>query len=135
MIAKHKIIGVAIIENEKSEVLIDRRLPSGSFGGYWEFPGGKLEPHETVECCIRREIREELGLEIEVGQHLVTVEHIYNDFQVTLIAHLCRYLGGEPQLLQCQEIRWSKIEHLIHFTFPQVNHKIIEALYHKRSYL
>ena len=126
-----KTIGVAIIRNQQGEILIDRRLPGGTFGGFWEFPGGKIEQNETVEDCIKREIIEELGLNIEVGEHLITVNHTYlgeTDLHITLIAHYCKYLGGEPQLLECQEISWVKPEHLHQFTFPAANYKIIEAL-------
>jgi len=131
----HKTIGVALIYNQQGEILIDRRLPGGTFGGFWEFPGGKIETDETVEECIKREIREELGLEIEVGDHFITIEHLYNGLQITLIAHHCEYLGGEPQTLECEEIRWSKIENLHLFTFPAANNKIIEALYNDLKYV
>ena len=73
----HKIIGVAVIWNDKEEILIDRRRSGGIMGGLWEFPGGKVEPSETVEDCIKREIYEELGIEIEVGKHLITIDHTY----------------------------------------------------------
>lgn len=63
----HKVIGVAVIWNQWGQILIDRRRQQGLLGGLWEFPGGKLEAEETVVDCIRREIREELGIEIEVG--------------------------------------------------------------------
>lgn len=72
-----KQIGVAVIWNDRGQILIDRRRQEGLLGGLWEFPGGKLEPGETVEACIQREIREELGIEIEVGEHLITIEHTY----------------------------------------------------------
>ncbi len=68
----HKLIGVAVIWNAQGQILIDRRRPEGVFGGLWEFPGGKIEPDETVEDCIKREIKEELGKGIEVGEHLIT---------------------------------------------------------------
>jgi mutator protein MutT len=123
-----KTIGLAIILNEFSEVLIDRRLASGTFGGYWEFPGGKIEPNETIETCIKREVKEELGIEIQVGKHLITLSHTYENLQITLIAHLCRYLDGEPQTLQCQEVRWSSLQNLAQFNFPDANYQIIEAL-------
>jgi 8-oxo-dGTP pyrophosphatase MutT (NUDIX family) len=63
----HKHIGVAVIWNDQDEILIDRRKQEGLLGGLWEFPGGKIEPEETVEACIRREIQEELGIQVEVG--------------------------------------------------------------------
>ncbi|NJR64212.1 MAG: A/G-specific adenine glycosylase [Leptolyngbyaceae cyanobacterium CRU_2_3] len=63
----HKQIGVAVIWNNQGLILIDRRRQEGLLGGLWEFPGGKIEPGETVEACIKREIQEELGIEIAVA--------------------------------------------------------------------
>jgi A/G-specific adenine glycosylase len=72
----HKIIGVAVIWNDRGEILIDRRPQKGLLGGLWEFPGGKLEPEESIQDCIRREIQEELGITIAVQDHLITVAYI-----------------------------------------------------------
>ncbi len=63
-----KTIGVGVIWNQQGQILIDRRRPTGVLGGFWEFPGGKIETGETVEECIKREIWEELGIVIEVGK-------------------------------------------------------------------
>jgi 8-oxo-dGTP diphosphatase len=124
----HKIIGVAIIWNDLEQILIDRRRSGGVMGGLWEFPGGKLEPGETVEECIKREIYEELGIEIKVGQHLLTIDHTYTHLRVTLIVHHCRHLAGVPQPLECEEVRWVSLDKLGQFTFPEANVQIIDAL-------
>ena len=124
----HKFIGVAAIWNDQNQILIDRRPAKGLLGGLWEFPGGKIEPGETVEACIQREIREELGIEIAVGEPLITVEHAYTHFRVTLHVHHCRHLSGEPQPIECDEVRWVSLEELDQFPFPTANVKIIEAL-------
>lgn len=124
----HKIIGVAVIWNDQREVLIDRRRPEGIMGGLWEFPGGKIEPGETIEECIKREIQEELGIEIEVGNHLITIDYTYTHLRVTLTAHHCRHLTGIPQPIECDEIRWVTLDEIDKFTFPKANEKIINAL-------
>lgn len=124
----HKSIGVAVIGNEKGQFLIDKRRESGLLGGLWEFPGGKIEPGETVEACIEREIREELGIVIEVGEHLITIDHAYTHFRVTLNVYHCRYVSGEPQPIECDEIRWVTLEEIDQFPFPKANEKIIAAL-------
>jgi A/G-specific adenine glycosylase len=124
----HKQIGVAAIWNEDRQVLIDRRPAEGLLGGLWEFPGGKIEPGETVEACIKREIQEELGIEIEVGEPLIRVEHAYTHFRVTLHVHHCRHVSGEPQAIECDEVRWVTLDELDHFPFPKANTKIIDAL-------
>ena len=125
---KHKSIGVAVIWNQYGKILIDRRKNQGSFGGFWEFPGGKIELGETIEDCIIREIREELDLHIVVREHLITVDHVYNDFAVTLNVYNCDYISGEPQLLECTEIRWIVPQDLINYNFPEANIHIIRAI-------
>jgi A/G-specific adenine glycosylase len=124
----HKRIGVAVIWNDQGQLLIDRRRESGLLGGLWEFPGGKIEPEETVEACIAREIQEELGIAITVHEHLISVDHAYSHFRVTLIVHYCQYVSGEPQPLECEEIRWVAMDELEQFPFPKANVQIIQAL-------
>jgi len=124
----HKQIGVAVIWNQQGEILIDRRLQEGLLGGLWEFPGGKIEAQETIPACIEREIKEELGITVEVGDHLITINHAYTHFRVTLHVHHCRYLSGDPQPIECDEIRWVKPEKLSEFPFPKANTRIIEAI-------
>jgi len=124
----HKQIGVAVIWNQQGEILIDRRLQEGLLGGLWEFPGGKIEAEETIPACIEREIQEELGITVEVGNHLITINHAYTHFRVTLHVHHCRYLEGEPQPIECEEVRWVKPEKLSEFPFPKANTRIIEAI-------
>jgi A/G-specific adenine glycosylase len=123
----HKVIGVAVIWKDQ-KILIDRRKAEGLLGGLWEFPGGKVEPGETIEQCIQREIKEELDIEIEVGDHLITVDHTYTHFRVSLNVHHCQHIAGEPQAIGCDEIRWVTIDELSEFPFPKANLKIIEAL-------
>ena len=120
-----KTIGVGVIWNQQGQILIDRRRPTGVLGGFWEFPGGKIEAGETVEECIKREIWEELGIVIEVGKHLITIAHL----NVTLIVHHCQYIDGVPQPIECDEIRWVNLEELDEFNFPEANFQIIAALH------
>ncbi len=124
----HKIVGVAVIWNHQRQILIDRRPLQGARGGLWEFPGGKIEPGETVQDCIRREICEELGIQIEVGEHLITIDHVYSDLHVTLKVYQCHHLSGIPQPIECDEIRWVNLDELDQFNFPQANSQIIAAL-------
>ncbi|MBW4470313.1 MAG: A/G-specific adenine glycosylase [Stenomitos rutilans HA7619-LM2] len=124
----HKTIGVAVIWNDQRQILIDRRRQEGLLGGLWEFPGGKVEAGETIEACIQREIREELGIEIAVGDRLIVVDHAYSHIRVTLQVHHCRYVAGEPQAIECDEVRWVTLTELEQFPFPKANGQIIEAL-------
>lgn len=124
----HKFIGVAVIWNDQGQILIDKRLDEGLLGGLWEFPGGKIEPGETVKDCIRREIKEEIGINIAVNHHLITLEHTYSSFRITLQVYNCQHLNGKPQTLECQEIRWVTLDEIDQFPFPKANEKIIAAL-------
>jgi mutator protein MutT len=127
-ILPHKQIGVGVIWNSSGQILIDKRKMSGAMGGLWEFPGGKIEAGETVADCIVREIREELDIEIMVQEHLISIEHTYPTFKVTLIVHNCQYLSGIPQPIECDEIRWVNISDLDRYSFPAANSAIIEAI-------
>jgi A/G-specific adenine glycosylase len=125
----HKMIGVAVIWNQAGQILIDRRPQSGLLGGLWEFPGGKVEPGETIPACIAREIQEELGIVITVGDPLIVVDHTYTHFRVTLHVHHCQYVAGEPQPISCDEIRWVTLAELDDYPFPKANSQIITALH------
>lgn len=129
----HKVIGVAVIKNDREQFLIDKRRPQGLHGGFWEFPGGKIEPGETIEACIEREIMEELGIAIEVGELLIAIEHDYGRFTITLNVHNCRHVSGEPRPIECDEIRWVTVDEMNEFTFPKANEQIIAALREGRS--
>jgi mutator protein MutT len=124
----HKKIGVAVIQDSQGKILIDRRLNKGDMAGLWEFPGGKIESNETVEECIVREILEELAIEIEVIEPLITIDHTYTNFRLSLFVYCCHHLSGEPQAIECEEIRWVTVEELERFSFPAANVQIIEAL-------
>ena len=123
-----KKIGVAVIRDDRDLILIDRRLAKGLLGGFWEFPGGKIEGNETVQECIKREVLEEIGIEIAVDSHLITIDHTYSHFRVNLQVYNCRYLSGQARAIECEEIRWVTIEELDNYTFPAANQEIIRAL-------
>lgn len=121
----HKIVGVGVVWNDRGEVLIDQRPAAGLLAHLWEFPGGKQEPGEPITACIQRELREELGIEVVVGPHLLTLDHAYSHFKVTLIVHHCRHSGGEPRPIECQAVRWVRPADLDAYPFPAANQRII----------
>ena len=123
-----QVIGVGVVLNAAGEVLIDQRLEEGLLGGMWEFPGGKQEPDETIEACIARELREELAIEVTVGDHLITVDHAYSHKKLRFVVHLCTWLSGDPQPLASQQVRWVQPQSLGDYPFPAANARIIEAL-------
>ena len=116
-------------EPYQSKLLIAQRPPDGMLGGLWEFPGGKKEEEDAdLAACLQREIREELALEIVVGEQVTTVKHAYTHFRITLHAFHARYLSGEPQSLGVADWRWIELAELDHFPFPVTDQKIIRAL-------
>ena len=123
-----QVIGVGVVRNGAGEVLIDQRLNEGLLGGLWEFPGGKQEPGESIVETIRRELEEELAIEVEVGEELIVVEHAYSHKRLLFVVHLCTWLSGEPQPLASQRVRWVQPEQLDAYPFPAANAQIIAAL-------
>jgi A/G-specific adenine glycosylase len=109
-------------------ILIAQRLFGGRLGGLWEFPGGKVEPGEALKHCLRREIREELGVRIKVGKPITTIDHAYTHFKITLHAFECELLSGKPQAVQVQAFKWVRLSELDRFAFAKTDLRIIEAL-------
>lgn len=88
--------------------LIAQRPAGKLLGGLWEFPGGKREPGETLAECLRREIREELGIEVGVGGQTQTLRHAYTHFKVTLHVFECAWCGGKPRALGVSAFKWAR---------------------------
>ncbi len=126
----HHDVTAAIIW-KRGHVLIAQRPLGGMLGGLWEFPGGKRERGESLEACLQREIREELGVEIEVGQRVTQVEHTYTHFRITLHAFECRLVRGRPHALQVTAWRWARLDELDHFAFAVTDRRIIRGLKQK----
>ena len=117
-------VAVAIIE-QADRFLISRRLPEDSFGGFWEFPGGKCNPGETLQECLAREVREELGITITVGQKLQVIEHEYPQRTVRLHCFSCRIVSGEPQAIECAAWRWVSPRELPEYEFPPASRALL----------
>jgi A/G-specific adenine glycosylase len=109
-------------------VLIARRPPNGLLGGMWEFPGGKVEPGEALPDCLKREIREELGIEVRVEEPFGIYQHAYTHFKVTLHAFCCQVLEGEPQPLHASEIRWVIPDQLADFPMGKIDRQIARKI-------
>ena len=123
----HYDIAAGVIYKGK-RVLIDQRKEEGLLGGLWEFPGGKRQGGETLEACLVREVREELGIEISVGEALMTVKHGYSHFRITLHVFECRWVSGRPRALECAAWKWVRLGELEDYAFPRANQKVIERL-------
>jgi A/G-specific adenine glycosylase len=128
--APHYQVAAAVIwrNGQGGEFLIAQRLPKGLLGGLWEFPGGKQEAGESLPDCLKREIREELGFGIAVGDLLVVVEHAYTHFRITMHTFHCCPQEGEPQTIGVAAWRWIMLDQVGDFAFSAADHKIIAAL-------
>lgn len=124
----HHHIGVGIIRNKRDEVLIALRPENAMLGGLWEFPGGKKEPDESIKNTVKREIAEELGIEVNVDALFMKLDHAYSHFKITLHAYFCTWLSGDPKPHSSQEIRWVATDQLDQFPFPKANRSLINAL-------
>ena len=124
----HLVVGAAVTLDSRGRALIARRKSEGLLGGLWEFPGGKIEPGETMEQCIARELREEMGIEIAVGERLTVVRHAYSHFTIELHAHFARRTAGRPRRLHCADFAWVPIARLRDYAFSRADLHIVEAL-------
>lgn len=124
----HYQVTAGLIWNQQGELLIARRPLDKMLGGLWEFPGGKCENGEELGACLQRELREELEIEVEVGERLTVVEHGYTHFSITLHAFHCRHVAGEPRPLGVADCRWVRPDDLDAFAWPRTDRQIILAL-------
>lgn len=120
-------VTAAVIERD-GKILIARRKAGDRFGGLWEFPGGKIEAGESPKQCLRRELREELGVEAEVEEFLAASRYDYGDFEVELLAFRVALLGEVFRLNDHDEIRWVRPEDLRHYAFPEADAPIVRRL-------
>jgi A/G-specific adenine glycosylase len=123
----HHIVTAAIIRRN-AKFLITRRPSKGLLGGMWEFPGGKIEQGEALQACLRREIFEELGVQIEVGEPFGLYRHAYTHFRVTLHAFLCRLLDGEPQAIEVSDLHWAAPSELDDFPMGKIDRQIAHRI-------
>ncbi|MEO3945326.1 8-oxo-dGTP diphosphatase MutT [Gorillibacterium sp. CAU 1737] len=121
-------VAAAIICNERNQVLIARRAPGKSQAGFWEFPGGKLEPGESPQDCLIRELKEEMGIVIEPLACFGTHEHDYGTFSIRLIAWVARYREGSVALIDHDEWCWAERSELRNYTFAPADVPFVERL-------
>jgi len=123
----------AIIRNASGQILLAQRKPGQSNALKWEFPGGKLKAEESPEACLRREINEELGIEIEVEHPFAIVNYAYPDRQILLLGYLCRYIKGEMRLQDHTEVRWIGVSELLNYDLSPADVPIAQKLVKERE--
>ena len=105
-------VACAIIQDDHGRLLIARRPEGKCLGGFWEFPGGKLEAGESPAEALCRELREELQIEAEITEILEPVEHHYEEFSICLIPCLAKILSGKPDPTEHTEIAWLQSDEI-----------------------
>ena len=123
-------VDIAVIARD-GKVLICQRKAGATFGGVWEFPGGKREPGETPEQCLARELREELAIHVHPVERLEPIEHDYPNLHVRLHPHLCLHVEGEPRPIECQQAIWIAPPALRDYPFPPANEQLVERAIHR----
>jgi len=119
---------VAAIIRDNQKILITQRFDNVHLPGLWEFPGGKVEPDESLTAALEREIREELGVTILVGDEFFSVVHDYTPKSVRLHFFNCSIIDGEPHPLEVADMRWVRPEELGQFEFPPADADLIAIL-------
>lgn len=120
-------VSAALIFRE-GKLLITQRPANSHLGGLWEFPGGKREPAESFEGCLIREIREELGVEISVGNLFEEITHAYAEKTVHLKFFRCQLSAGEPRPLGCKAVKWIVKSELADYDFPAADARLLDKL-------
>ncbi|MCX6922192.1 MAG: 8-oxo-dGTP diphosphatase MutT [Verrucomicrobia bacterium] len=110
------------------KLLITQRHNNAHLGGLWEFPGGKREHSETFEACLARELQEELGIEVTVGELLESLTHAYPEKTVHLKFYCCQWKRHEPKPLGCAAFKWVTAGELADYTFPAADARLLDQL-------
>jgi A/G-specific adenine glycosylase len=121
-------IAVAGVLRRDGRVLLAQRPAGKLLGGLWEFPGGKVEPGEAADAALRRELREELAVEVEVIDHVGSYRHAYTHLQVTLHAFECRLRRGRPRAIEHPALRWVTVRELARFPMGKIDRQIARQL-------
>ena len=124
----HFDIAVGIIMGPDGKILISKRPDNVMLGGLWEFPGGKMEPGESLVQCLERELNEELSITIENITEFIAIKHAYSHFKVTIHAFTCNIKSGSPHNISSTELRWISVNELPNYPFPKANRKISDKL-------
>lgn len=122
------IVVVAAIIRRPGEILISRRLHDVHLAGVWEFPGGKVEAGESHSTALRREIREELGIDVAVFAELLTTTHHYETKSIELHFFECAIETGEPQAIGVADFKWVTPSALTLYEFPEADREIVRYL-------
>ena len=120
-------VAAGVIYNSDGKILIAKRADNQHQGGLWEFPGGKIEAGETAEAALKRELREELAIEVSAAEPLIRIHHHYPDKSVLLDVWRVTAFTGEARGVEGQPLQWVSPQELDNFDFPAANVPIVDA--------
>lgn len=126
MAKKIEVVGAVLINEDR--VFAAKRGPGKSMAGYWEFPGGKVEAYETPEAALARELREELKIDVTVGEFIVTATHEADTTVIELSTYLCTIIEGVPVLTEHEEFRWLPVSELSDVEWAPADIPTVELL-------
>lgn len=124
----HHHIGVGLIVDDKNRLLISLRPDNAMLGGLWEFPGGKKDATESIRQTVKRELKEELTVEVKVFDKFIQLKHAYSHFKITLHAFWCKIVSGHPVPKSSEKLKWVTLSEIDEFPFPKANKSIIKDL-------
>ncbi|MDD2236643.1 MAG: A/G-specific adenine glycosylase [Kiritimatiellae bacterium] len=124
----HIQVGAGVLKDGHGRILIAQRREGDMLGGLWEFPGGKREQGETIRECIRRELMEELGVQTDIQDHLITIHHAYSHFTMELHAYCGRIVSGKPRPLECADLAWGGPNDLMAYPMSKADDRIRQHL-------
>ena len=117
-----------VVRRDDGMLLIAQRMPDDTLGGYWEFPGGKVDMGEELKVALWRELQEELGIDTEIGEEIHRIVHPYPDRDVRLYFFEVRIIAGEPQKREVADFRWVTTDELMNFQFPEADLPLLKQL-------
>ena len=119
---------VAALIKQGDKILVCQRMPNDRFGSQWEFPGGKVEKGEEKKIALKRELMEELGLDIEVGSLIKTFQDEIPIMKIHVFLYECSITGGTPQCIECEDIKWATIDEIRDLNLAPADKKIAAYL-------
>jgi 8-oxo-dGTP diphosphatase len=125
---RRRVLVVAALVRDQGRILMSRRRADQSFPLCWEFPGGKVDPGEAPEQALVREIREELGCQVQVGRIFDVVFHPYDDFDLLMLVYQCALVGGVPAPVQVAAVEWFDPRDIPALSLPPADHPLARRL-------
>ena len=127
-LAGHKRQVTAAVIEKDGKILIAQRRKGSTLGGKWEFPGGKIEPGETAQACLKRELKEEFDIESEIGQFIAASQFRYCLVPIELLAYKAKHISGDFKVNDHEKILWVLPSQLGSYDFTSADKPIVKLL-------